>query len=429
MGMNLCDRKKNYLHTMTYMTPPLRVRAQLQLSDNEIEGVVEYMQQSGASENDSPLGVAEQHILCLGGSTLMENLQDTCTRLFKGDPKDPVTLVIAMRGPPGAGKSYAVSLIENYLKFRLARAGWSSLPITLSADKVFTIDGEYHFIPSMVKDAHGLMHRYLRACERLKVPVVLLDNTNLALTDYHKYMENLEAPVGAMVVNLEFSGLSPETEHTLASLVTILDAKKQDITKITEMWEKEERLTHTQCEELKKLLAGAPPWQVKQPAMLWLIAVFSGSDDYASVIMEMMLCILNAKDINSLMLVISNWQENVYFKPNWREELNTLLASDELSKTKQPAVAWVTEQSPIIPQDMYTAWKENAHGVPLGAFVRMLVSSLPTSTCSCEWADYTQANDMPWVRVCRDLGYGDDPSPDPYETDDEDWVSDGGTRY
>ncbi|MGS0681387.1 AAA family ATPase [Shewanella sp. 125m-7] len=90
---------------------------------------------------------------------------------------------IIMRGLPGSGKSYWV---EQYTK-TLPKSNSDEQFKVCSTDEFFYSDGEYHFNPKDLSKYHQLnLTRFIHAIAS-KVPVVICDNTNMALWEFEGY--------------------------------------------------------------------------------------------------------------------------------------------------------------------------------------------------------------------------------------------------
>ncbi|MGS0688981.1 AAA family ATPase [Shewanella sp. 0m-4] len=92
-------------------------------------------------------------------------------------------IAIIMRGLPGSGKSYWV---EQYVK-SLPKCDDSGSVKVCSTDEFFYLDGEYHFNPKQLSKYHQLnLTRFIHAIAN-KIPVVICDNTNMALWEFEGY--------------------------------------------------------------------------------------------------------------------------------------------------------------------------------------------------------------------------------------------------
>jgi predicted kinase len=83
--------------------------------------------------------------------------------------------MIIMRGLPGSGKS------------TLARSYGG---LVFSTDDFFVKDGVYHFDPTKLRENHDL--NYSRTLEALKdkVPIVVIDNTNVQRWEVERYVRS-----------------------------------------------------------------------------------------------------------------------------------------------------------------------------------------------------------------------------------------------
>ena len=130
---------------------------------------------------------------------LREMQQTTVTADFPFlDPQNPHTtahvthsrVLFIMRGLPGSGKTTIVNLIK---------AKYKQLATVCSADDYFLIDGEYHFDPNKLSEAHESCQKAAKeACESGQ-NVVIIDNTNVRKWEM-KYYLNLAVTFGYTVV-------------------------------------------------------------------------------------------------------------------------------------------------------------------------------------------------------------------------------------
>lgn len=118
-------------------------------------------------------------------------------------------VAIIMRGLPGSGKSYWV---EHYIgslgieqSFHIRQYGY------FSTDNYFYVDGEYQFNPQKLAQYHQAnLTAFIEALAR-KEPVVICDNTNVALWEFMAY----EAAAKALgyQVRVVLVGQPKDAEH------------------------------------------------------------------------------------------------------------------------------------------------------------------------------------------------------------------------
>ena len=115
--------------------------------------------------------------------------------------------VCIMRGLPGSGKSTKVKeLLE---EFRDTNPNGSA--IVCSADDFFISaeDGEYHFDPSKIGQAHAWCKGQAYAAMKLGADLVVIDNTNTQRWEYEIY-EQMALSRGYDVQHVRVGGLSDD---------------------------------------------------------------------------------------------------------------------------------------------------------------------------------------------------------------------------
>ncbi len=85
----------------------------------------------------------------------------------------PDNILVIMRGLPGSGKSHAA---ESY-------GG-----LILSTDQYFMITGSYEFNPGLIGAAHSWNQQRCEYAMEDKVPVIVIDNTNIRLWEMKPYV-------------------------------------------------------------------------------------------------------------------------------------------------------------------------------------------------------------------------------------------------
>lgn len=90
--------------------------------------------------------------------------------------------VIIMRGLPGSGKTTWV------------RDNAPGDAIIVSADTYFMQNGRYQFDPSKIAEAHNdCLRRFVAALQERTSPTIVVDNTNLRVTEIAPYYRLAEA--------------------------------------------------------------------------------------------------------------------------------------------------------------------------------------------------------------------------------------------
>jgi len=83
--------------------------------------------------------------------------------------------LIILRGIPGAGKS-------TFIRRKYSKA------VVASADHFFEVDGEYHFQPHKIGEAHGECFRNACAAAQAQVPLIVIDNTATSAVEVAPYV-------------------------------------------------------------------------------------------------------------------------------------------------------------------------------------------------------------------------------------------------
>jgi NEDD4-binding protein 2 len=86
---------------------------------------------------------------------------------------NPDKTLVVMRGLPGSGKSYAAQVHGGLI---------------LSTDDYFVVDGEYQFNPTLIGEAHAWNQKRASYAMEDKVPVIVVDNTNIRLWEMKPYV-------------------------------------------------------------------------------------------------------------------------------------------------------------------------------------------------------------------------------------------------
>jgi len=100
--------------------------------------------------------------------------------------------LIVLRGLPGSGKTH----VRTHSFSQLFNAHDNKLDtgyIICSADDFFTKDGEYHFDPLLLPEAHKACFMKFVEAVNAETPHILIDNTNIHAAEYAPYMTYAQA--------------------------------------------------------------------------------------------------------------------------------------------------------------------------------------------------------------------------------------------
>jgi predicted kinase len=107
--------------------------------------------------------------------------QDMRRLLCHGKTKKPRFLII-MRGPSGCGKSTTAKwFLEQFKKEKICVE-------IFSTDDYFMVDGVYTFDKRKLAEYHELNHRQAIGAMVRKVPIVIIDNTNIYEEHFNPYI-------------------------------------------------------------------------------------------------------------------------------------------------------------------------------------------------------------------------------------------------
>ncbi len=106
--------------------------------------------------------------------------------------------VFIMRGVPGSGKStVAEQIVESY-----GYCGPGPAPVIHSTDDLCMVDGEYQFDIELAGERHAQNLENFRGSLEKGVQAVIVDNTNVKVSQYAPYVEAAQA-AGYTVVFVE----------------------------------------------------------------------------------------------------------------------------------------------------------------------------------------------------------------------------------
>ena len=129
---------------------------------------------------------------------LLDELPKEVQKLFIDDSRIPDNMVIILRGPPGCGKTSMAQVIQ-MLHARKRRSC-----VAVSADEWFYVNGEYCYEERDLHKAHDFcMGQFLLAINR-GVKCVIVDNTNLKLSDFEWYEAEARKTLYYKVVHLDW---------------------------------------------------------------------------------------------------------------------------------------------------------------------------------------------------------------------------------
>lgn len=114
-------------------------------------------------------------------------LDDSTVRYIKGS-----RVMVVMRGLPGSGKSYIVSMFKE-------KYGKSC--VVCSADEYFFRNGIYRFEQSKLVYAHNFCQEKAEKACRMNTPVVIIDNTNVCRweMDFYRQLANTKSYIQLVV--------------------------------------------------------------------------------------------------------------------------------------------------------------------------------------------------------------------------------------
>ena len=118
-------------------------------------------------------------------------------------------LFVILRGIPGSGKSSLANCIRIYYSVEENDPDQQSVYV-LSADDYFCDrDGDYFFVASNLGKAHADCYGTAADLVAVKVPRIVLDNTNIKLSEYEKY-RTLAENAGYKVVVIRIEVNAPD---------------------------------------------------------------------------------------------------------------------------------------------------------------------------------------------------------------------------